>query len=87
MPNIFQIPGMKDDNVEIFESGAMLLYVADKYGGVNTPEERADASKWVLWANAALAPALFTADIEVNDCSVDIAIRSAINPNQWWQGV
>jgi len=65
-PNPFgQIPGLTDDNgVEMFESGAILLYIADKYGGVNTPEARADVSKWVLWANAALDPVLFTRDIE-----------------------
>merc|ERR1719183_495078 len=65
-PNPFgQIPGLRDDGgVEMFESGAILLYIADKYGGVNTPEDRADMSKWVLWANAALDPVLFTRDIE-----------------------
>ena len=65
-PNPFgQIPGLTDDNgVEIFESGAILLYIADKYGGVNTPEARADMAKWILWANAALDPVLFTRDIE-----------------------
>jgi len=65
-PNPFgQIPGLTDDNgVAIFESGAILLYLADKYGGVNTPEDRASIAQWVVWANAALDPVLFTRDIE-----------------------
>ena len=33
LPNPFgQIPALKDDDIEIFESGAILLYLADKYG-------------------------------------------------------
>jgi hypothetical protein len=45
-----------------------LNFVLDKYGGVNTPEARADMAKWVVWANAALDPVLFTRDIEVCVC-------------------
>ena len=50
-----QTPFLSDDgNVEIFESGAILLYLGDKYGGLNSPEERAKYSKWVVWANSEL---------------------------------
>ena len=28
-------------------------------GGLDTPAKRADASKWVVWANASLDPCLF----------------------------
>ena len=42
----------------IFESGALLLYLADKYGGASTPELRVAGSKWVLWANASFWPAV-----------------------------
>jgi len=65
LPNPFgQIPALVDGDVEIFESGAILLYLADKYGGLDTPSKRAAVTKWVLWANAALDPALFTQNIE-----------------------
>jgi len=39
--------------VEVFESGAILLYLADKYVS-KTPEERASYTKWVVWANSEL---------------------------------
>ena len=45
--------------MELFESGAILLYLADMYGGLDTPAKRAEASKWVVWANASLDPVLF----------------------------
>eukprot|EP00929_Paragymnodinium_shiwhaense_P108485 TRINITY_DN74800_c0_g1_i1.p1 TRINITY_DN74800_c0_g1~~TRINITY_DN74800_c0_g1_i1.p1 ORF type:complete len:301 (-),score=82.49 TRINITY_DN74800_c0_g1_i1:69-971(-) len=50
-----QVPHLSDDGgVEVFESGAILLYLADKYGGNSTPEERAKYTKWVVWANSTL---------------------------------
>ena len=55
-PNPFgQIPYLTDDNnIEVFESGAILLYLADTYGGENTPQKRAQYTKWVVWANSEL---------------------------------
>eukprot|EP01038_Epipyxis_sp_PR26KG_P015959 gene15959-21656_t len=53
-----QIPFLTDNNgeVEVFESGAILLYLADKYDQINhnTPEKRSKYSKWVVWANSEL---------------------------------
>jgi hypothetical protein len=41
-----QTPYLTDDNgVEVFESGAILLYLADAYGGNPTPAERASYTK------------------------------------------
>ena len=49
-----QVPFLVDRDVEVFESGAILLYLADKYGGADTPEKRASYTKWVVWANSCL---------------------------------
>ncbi|ACO61538.1 glutathione s-transferase [Micromonas commoda] len=54
-----QIPALRDGDVEVWESGAILMYLADCYGGLDTPAKRADANKWVVWANASLDPVLF----------------------------
>lgn len=55
-----QVPHLSDEGgVEVFESGAILLYLADKYGGNNTPEARAKYTKWVVWANSTLEEVCF----------------------------
>lgn len=61
-PNPFRsIPAASDsDGVELFESGAILLYIADKYGGLDTPERRAAVAK----ASYAL-PSLFVCTLKV----------------------
>ena len=50
--------GKAADGTPIFESGALLLYIADAFGGANTPEKRVEGSKWVLWANSSYWPAV-----------------------------
>ena len=45
------------DGTPIFESGAILLYLADAAGATPTPSMRARISKWVIWANASFWPA------------------------------
>lgn len=48
-----QIPFLTDDGgVEVFESGAILLYLMDAYGGIDTPQARAKYTKWVVFANS-----------------------------------
>lgn len=45
--------------VQLWESGAILSYLGDRHGDLDTPKKRANASKWILWANASLDPCLF----------------------------
>ena len=49
----------EDDAVKLWESGAILAYLADRHGPLDTPARRADAGKWIHWANASLDPCLF----------------------------
>ena len=55
-----KVPAIVDGDFQLWESGAILLYLAEKYS--KTPlslEERAVFSQWVLFANATLGPGIF----------------------------
>ena len=55
-----KVPALVDGELKLFESGAILLYLAESYGHeCQSPAERALAQQWVLFANATLATALF----------------------------
>jgi glutathione S-transferase len=54
-----KVPALQcDDGTAVFESGAILQYLADRYGGLATPEQRAAAAAWVAFANATFWPAI-----------------------------
>ena len=55
-----KVPAIVDGDFQLWESGAILLYLADKYG--KTPlsaEERGIFSQWVLFSNATLGTGIF----------------------------
>lgn len=57
-----KVPAITDGDLKLWESGAILLYLAEKFGELKTPEAKAIASQWVLFANATLGTGLFVAD-------------------------
>lgn len=55
-----KVPAIVDGDFQLWESGAILLYLADKYGKTPlSPEERGIFSQWVLFGNATLATGIF----------------------------
>lgn len=55
-----KVPAIADGNLKLWESGAILLYLAEKYGNeATTVEQRAVLAQWVLFANATLGPGVF----------------------------
>ncbi|MEH2353638.1 glutathione S-transferase family protein [Nostoc sp.] len=55
-----KVPAIVDEDFQLWESGAILLYLADKYSKTPlSPKERAVFSQWVLFANATLGPGIF----------------------------
>lgn len=55
---IGKVPAIVDGDFKLWESGAILLYLAEKYGKAETTEQRAEMAQWVLFANATLGPEL-----------------------------
>ncbi|KAF6242297.1 thioredoxin-like protein [Scenedesmus sp. NREL 46B-D3] len=60
-----KVPAMQDGELSLFESGALLTYLADKYGKLDTPEARGKAAQWVLFANSTLANSVFVEQFRV----------------------
>lgn len=55
-----KVPAILDGNFKLWESGAILLYLAEKSQKKPTSlEESAQVMQWVFFANATLSPALF----------------------------
>lgn len=57
---IGKVPAIVDGDLKLWESGAILLYIAEKYGkNPISLEERAIFSQWVLFGNSTLATGIF----------------------------
>ena len=55
-----KVPTIVDGNLALFESGAILLYLHQKYSGETlSVEQQAILSQWVLFANSTLATGIF----------------------------
>ena len=48
-----------EESVKLWESGAILAYLADRFSSLDSPKKRADTLKWIIWANVSLDPCLF----------------------------
>jgi GST-like protein len=53
-----RIPAIMDDGFAVFESGAVLLYLAEKFGGLlpSTSQGRWVAIQWLMWQMGGLGP-------------------------------
>ena len=56
---VHEDPALPGGRLQLFESGAILLYLAELSGECNSSAQRSQAAQWVLFANATLATALF----------------------------
>jgi glutathione S-transferase len=58
-----KLPALEDEGLIVWESGAILLYLAEKCGEITAPQPRAIAAQWVLFANSTLGNSLFLAHL------------------------
>ena len=57
-----KVPALVDGDFKLWESGAILLYLHDKYDVVSSePEKRAEIAQWIFFANATRATGIFVA--------------------------
>jgi len=57
---IGKVPAIVDGDFPLWETGAILLYLAEKYGSAPLSlKERATLNQWILYANATLGPDIF----------------------------
>ena len=76
-----QVPALRDGAaVAVWESGAVLLYLQDAYGGLEDAAARARAASWVVWANATLDPCLFKETPEGRVVGTGAAERAVPRP-------
>lgn len=57
---IGKVPAIVDGDFQLWESGAILFYLAQKYGNLpSSLEEQAKINQWILFGNATLGPGIF----------------------------
>jgi glutathione S-transferase len=55
-----KVPAIVDGDFQLWESGAILLYLAEKQGQMpDSLEQRSKMTQWVFFANATLGPGVF----------------------------
>ncbi len=55
-----KVPAIVDGDFHLWESGAILFYLAQKYGEMPPSlEEQAKINQWILFGNATLGPGIF----------------------------
>lgn len=55
-----KVPAIVDGDFRLWESGAILFYLAQKYGKISSSlEEQAKINQWILFGNATLGPGIF----------------------------
>ena len=79
-----KVPGFVDGEVTLFESGAILLYLAERYGELKGADlaVRSVASQWILFTNATFGPGVFMEATRDRELPRHMAVLEAIFAKQ-----
>eukprot|EP00884_Botryococcus_braunii_P021850 jgi/Botrbrau1/8349/Bobra.0046s0011.1 len=58
------VPALRDGDIRMVESGAILLYLQQKYGGKFTEADHALIMQWVLFGYSSLDPAVTSGNLD-----------------------
>ncbi len=83
-----KVPAIEDGDFKLWESGAILIYLGEKYGQApQSLEEKSIYSQWVLFANSTLATGLFVeATREKEAPKLLTALSTILNQNPYILG-
>jgi glutathione S-transferase len=72
-----RVPAIVDGDFQLWESGAILLYLAEKYGKISSDlEQRTILTQWILFGNSTLSSAIL---VKENMAREAPGLLSAIN--------
>ncbi len=80
-----KVPAIVDGDFKLWESGAILLYLADKHQQIpNSPTEHAKLIQWVIFANATLGSGLFLEASRDKEMPLLLIPLNQILQKQWF---